>query len=595
MSRPPLANLFAFSAEDPSILGSVEADLAGSGEFAEVWRPAQGWLAASRLLPGSERDGDVVRDSGLAFAEGRDAVSVESRPDARQVFREVAEKTDRSPEHLASLPGDFGFARFRAGGSATVVRSCGGLVPFYLRCTGQCAAIATRLGDLVRYFPAESDLDPLVNAIWTTGHGFFPDGRTFLAGVSILARGHFARLERGRPAVFGRYWDPRPNSLRFPSDAVAREHAERLRALLVDRLTRDLDPEGGNLLTLSGGVDSSSLAALASGTVGRRVWTLSVLPAPQGLFDHEMSFIQPLVERFGFEQRWTIRLNADTPVQLLHTAPPAVFHVIHPALCALPRIVREAPVRVLFGGEFADEVCGSGFTIPDWAACTPAWRLAPFVRSSSGRRYLLRWAKARCLSVARRPALPHPSELPHYVRAEIREEYEDCFTRIRRRIARDHAPWSGLAARCEADVFLAMNWEAACELGIRRSFPFFNRNVLELAFECHPSELIGPGYKKLLRAALRDDVPERNLNRPDKGAWGSSLRAGHASWDTPLPDSLQAVVRPDWYPRPPNVLERSEAFGLTELVMFSRSLQARRWHGGQRDVERLPTASMALS
>lgn len=295
MSRPPLANLFAVSADDPSILDSVEADIAGSGEFAEVWRPAQGWLAASRLLPGSERDGDVVRDSGLAFAEGRDAVSVESRRDPRHVFREVATKTDRSPEHLARLPGDFGFARFRDGGSATVVRSCGDLVPFYLRCTGRCAAIATRLGDLVRYFPAESDLDPLVNAIWTTGHGFFPDGRTFLAGVSILARGHFARLERGRPAVFGRYWDPRTNSLRFPSDVLAREHAERLRALLMERLTRDLDPEGGNLLTLSGGVDSSSLAALASGTVGRRVCTLSPAGATRSVRPRDV--IHPTTRR----------------------------------------------------------------------------------------------------------------------------------------------------------------------------------------------------------------------------------------------------------------------------------------------------------
>jgi hypothetical protein len=121
-----------------------------------------------------------------------------------------------------------------------------------------------------------------------------------------------------------------------------------------------------------------------------------------------------------------------------------------------------------------------------------------------------------------------------------------------------------------------MNWEVASALGIRRSFPFFNRDVLELAFQCHPAELIGPDYKKLLRAALRDDVPERNLNRQDKGGWGVYLRVGHTAWGSVLPEALQAVLRADWFPTPPNALDRSETFALTQLVQFLSSVQTRR-------------------
>lgn len=576
MSRPPLANIFAVSAQDASLLDSIEADLSAGGEFTSVWRPALEWVAASQPLPGSESDGEVVRANRLAFAEGRDAVLEGSRGQPWDLFREVAEKTDGSPEQLACLPGDFGFARFRNRGSATVVRSCGGLVPFYIGCTRQWIAVATRLGDIVRYSPAEPKLDPLVNAAWTTGHAFFPNGRTFLAGVSILSRGHFAKIEPGHQAVFGSYWNPRTIHLKRPSAELAREHSCRLRALLIEQLTRDLDPEGGNLLTLSGGVDSASLAALASGAVGRRVWTVSFLPAQQDLFDHEMSFIEPLAERFGFERRWSVRLREETPIELLRSAPPATFHVIHPALCALPQIVREAPVRVLFGGEFADEVCGSGFTMPDWSACTPVWRLAALSRLPLGRRDLLRWGRARWLSMARRPPLPYPNNLPAYIRAEIHDEYRDWFRQVRWHVVRDRAPLPNLAIRSEVDGFLAMNWEAASQLGIRRSFPLFNRSVLELAFQCHPAELIGPGYKKLLRAALRDDVPERNLNRQDKGGWGNYLRIGEAPWDAVLPEALQTIVRPAWFPKPPNPLGRVEAFGLTQLMVFLRSLETRR-------------------
>jgi hypothetical protein len=206
MMQPPLANLFAVHDADPVALDEMMLHLQNSGEFAHVWRPAPGWVAAVAPLPGSLPDDELVRQHQLAFAEGRDVVLECSGKDPVARLREVAELADSHPDRLASLPGDFGFIRFRAGGEATVVRSCGGLAPFYLKQSGNCCAIATRLGDFVRYLPEEPRLDPLVNALWATGWGMFPDGRTFLDGVTILERGHFARLN-GQLQV-GRYWNP---------------------------------------------------------------------------------------------------------------------------------------------------------------------------------------------------------------------------------------------------------------------------------------------------------------------------------------------------------------------------------------------------
>ena len=120
-----------------------------------------------------------------------------------------------------------------------------------------------------------------------------------------------------------------------------------------------------------------------------------------------------------------------------------------------------------------------------------------------------------------------------------------------------------------------MNWEAASALGVRRSFPFFNREVLELAFECHPAELVGPGTKKLLRTALRRDVPARNLDRPDKGHWGTYLEGAQIPWAERLPEGLEPVVRDDWYPQPPATLAVGEAHALAQLALFAESLRAR--------------------
>ncbi len=568
MPRPPLANLFAVHDPDPHALHETMLALQQGGEFALVWCPAPGWVAAVAPLPDSSLDDEPVRQEQLAFAEGRDVVLDESGQDAAARVREIVELADRQPERLASLPGDFGFIRFRAGGEATVVRSCGGLVPFYLKQSGRCWAIATRLGDMVRYLPDEPRLDPLVNAIWAASWGMFPDGRTFLEGVRILERGHFARL--GEQLQVGRYWNPRPKRAVRPTPAQAREHAQRLRALLIAKLERDLDPEGGNLLTLSGGVDSSSLGALAAGVAGRQVWTWSVLPSKENaeFLREAMSFIDPLAQQFGFARRWETHFHERLVLELYPAAPRIVFHVIHPALCSLPQVAREAPVRVLFGGESADEVCGSAFTVADWGRDTSLLQLLfdPSLALKNPR-LIVRWSRLRLSSWRGREMFPIPEELLEmdikgeerleFFHPEVQAQYLAWWKRKRNEWRHDTGPWRYLSMHLAVhDGYVPMNWEACSALGIRRSLPFFNREALELMFECHPTELYGPGTKKLLRAALHDDVPSKNLYREDKGGWGIGERKLNSSWQEPtpypsLPEELEPVLSPELFANPP--------------------------------------------
>lgn len=607
MIRPPLANLFAVHDADPAALDEMMLDLRHSGEFAHVWRPAPGWVAAAAPLPGGEPDGDMAHRHQIAFAEGRDVLVERSGKDPAVRFREIVELADSNPDRLASLPGDFGFIRFRTGGEATVVRSCGGLVPFYLRQSGHRFVIATRLGDFVRYLPDQPRLDPLVNAIWACSCPTLPDGRTFLDGVTMLGRGHFARMEKTGRMQVGRYWNPRPKRIPYPTPALAREHAERLRTLLIEKLTRDLDPDGGNLLTLSGGVDSSSLAALSAGALGLPVWIWSVLPSKENekALQHELSYIEPLAQRYRFERRWEVFYHDRLVFELWRSAPRIVFHVLHPALCSLPGIMREAPVNVLFGGEYADEVCGSVFTVPDWAEQIPLWRLAlDFKPQSAYLRAAARWARQRLAILLRRPILPIPGALLHSNRIDgkpidffdpaVQEEYKTWYEMQRLNFLRDKGPWRYLALESAImDGFVPMNWEACSALGIRRSLPFFTREVFELAFECHPTELYGPGTKKLLRRALKDDVPERNLFRTDKGMgrWAGQARSnsGNAirSWQEPfpkepLPEELKGIVKAEWFSNPPEDLQYWQYRPLTRLLIFVDSLRARRQEREER-------------
>jgi len=570
MSLPPLANLFAMREPDPERRHDVLLGLQARAEVAAAWEPAPDWLAAAAPLPGGTPDGDQVRALGFAFAEGRDRVAGREEIDV-DALRGLRETVIQRPEHLATRPGDFGFLLFGDDGAVTVVRSCGGLVPLYYALDAERIAVATRLEYIVRFFGRDFPLDPLVNAI-CTGHGWLPaDGRTFFTGVSTLRTGHFVRLAPGARARARAYWDPRPER---ESDLIRGPERPRiLRQLLLDNLERELDPDGDNLLSLSGGVDSTTLAALAVRITSRRVSTVSFVP-PEPEQKVQLHFIEALANEVELQRRWTIALSPAKQIQLLLSDHRILYHVQHPVLLTLPRVLEETPVKVLFGGEFGDEVCGSRMTLPDWTAHTSLLQLlAGLRRLPYGASDILRWTKHGLLRLVRRPRMFCASDLSEVIRPELRAEYRELYERRRRELGRERRPLGHLALTVEDEYWLAQNWEAASAHGVRRSFPFATRELVEFAFRSHPRDLLGPGTKKLLRYAVSGDVPAENLGRTDKGGWRGPSRQARCLWETPLPPELEQIVRSDWFPAPPQAIHFGEAAELAQLSKFSDNLE----------------------
>jgi asparagine synthetase B (glutamine-hydrolysing) len=550
MTLRPMANLFAVTDSDPEFLDRMQERLAGTGGFQYVWRPAPGWVAAQAPLPHSAPDGDVVRLRGLAFVEGRDRL--ERGRDLEWLDR-VTRLADVAPDRLAELSGDFGFVRFRPDGTALAVRSCGGLVPLYVhrRHGGGLA-----LGTLLSYFPrfiggVRFHPDPLINASFELGMTFI-DGRTFVDGVSILPRASHTSLRCRAVPRSSIYWDPRPDIGDEPEPNP--EHPRELRRILIETLSRDLDPTGGNLLLLSGGVDSSALGALAAGTIGRSLSSWSLIPPMEPEGTRERSYVDSLVSQFGIEPAYQIDFTEEAHRRWIAEAPGLPFQILNPALCDLHRIRAEQDVRVLVCGLFADEVCGYHQRMPDWLDYTPLWSLltepVPF-----GRRDYVNWARRRVRKALRRSPrhVRFLVELPDWTRPDVKEEHREWLRRRRAALGRDQRPLVELAHLTTTDAWVAMNWEGTAPLGIRRSLPFFNREVLELAFKCHPRELLGPGPKRILREALSDDVPARHLLRPDKAVWRSHLVTARWAIDGGLPAAAEPIVRSDWFPRPPEL------------------------------------------
>ena len=574
MKLRPFANLFAVRHADPQMRERMKAALRASGRFAEIWCPAPSWLCAVAPLPDGEGDSQATRSLGLVFAEGRDELAGDVALQPRERLARVAALARATPERLAELPGDFGFFLFDADDSALVVRSCGGVVPFYEHTDGTTIAFGTRLDDFARFLPTPPAMDPLVLAI-SGGKPCFPDRRTYLKGVEIVPRGWTRRVTPTAVVAAIRYWNPKRYEGGPPPARVVREHAEQLRTYLLSALKRDLCPDGGNLLWLSGGVDSSALGALAAGTAKLPVWTWSLLPGNEDSYRNEMSFIEPLARQYGFSRRWEVRFAPHTKSRLLCSSPRTLHPQLNVGMGDLPRVLSEAPVKVVFGGEFADETCGSYCTVPDWATATSL----PSVLGGSGTgaslsKDLGRWFKHRGLHASGRPILPFASELPALIRPELRTEYAEWLDRRRRAAGREIPIWRYLTLRLECDEYAPMNWAGTSALNLRRSFPFLQRAVIELAYSCHPSELVCPGHKLLLRRALESDAPVRNLNRADKGGWGRSEIPQRYSPLGNIPISLSQVIVDDLVSNQERFLNYWEHSRITQFSLFVENLLA---------------------
>lgn len=169
---------------------------------------------------------------------------------------------DRFAEHLA---GDFAFALWdNEQKRLLAVRDQLGIRPlFHARCGGSWL-----VSDSLEWLAARPDLDRRLDDIWiadflATGHSLDPD-RTVYAAVHRVPPGHCLLLTRDRQNLH-RYWHLEVQRPLFLRDG--REYGARFRAL-TETAIRDRLGEGRLGISMSGGLDSTALAALSVDAAG---------------------------------------------------------------------------------------------------------------------------------------------------------------------------------------------------------------------------------------------------------------------------------------------------------------------------------------
>jgi len=235
---------------------------------------------------------------------------------------------------------------------ALLVRDRLGIKPLYVARSNSALLFASEVRALLATGLIDRKLSPtaLSSYIW---NGFVVGPNTMIDGVELLPAGSMLRVSESGERELVRYWQqPTCNG----STADLGELGDRLRQSVQMRLVSDV-PIG---VFLSGGVDSSALAALASDVSAEPVKTFNI-SFDEAEFD-ESEYARAVAESIGSEHH-DIRLTEQHFTSQLDGALASIDQPTFDAINTyfVSRAVREAGLTVALAGTGGDELFG-GYT-----------------------------------------------------------------------------------------------------------------------------------------------------------------------------------------------------------------------------------------
>jgi asparagine synthase (glutamine-hydrolysing) len=296
-------------------------------------------------------NGEVYNHADLRPDLERRGHSYRTRSDTETILHLYEEEGERCVERLQGM---FAFAIWdRARGRLLLARDRLGIKPLYYASTDHELLFASEMKAIL----AGGSVRPALNeAILPEflATGFTAGPETFFRGVRKLLPGRTLSWSAADGFAERRYWrlpvdlDEAPTTL----EERAREVRSRLAAAVRSHLMSDV-PLG---LFLSGGIDSSGLAALMAPMVKEPIRTFAVgFPDPQA---NELEYARLAARSVGAEHREVVV----SPSEFFDALPNLVWHEDEPIafpssvpLYFVSRLAREH-VKVVLTGEGADEL-----------------------------------------------------------------------------------------------------------------------------------------------------------------------------------------------------------------------------------------------
>jgi asparagine synthase (glutamine-hydrolysing) len=460
----------------------------------------------------------------------------QTRSDTETILHLYEEEDERCVEHLQGM---FAFALWDTTRRRLLLaRDRLGIKPLYYTLTDRELLFASEIKAILAASPMRPELDPRVLPELLATRYVAGDG-TFFRGIRKLQPGHTLTWSLPEGARARRYWHL-PVAL-DESPAGLRERAVDLEARLEGVVRSHLMSDVPLGLFLSGGLDSTGLAALMRPMVGERLRTFAV-----GFDDeatNELPYARLAAEAVGAQHHEVVV----SPEDFLAALPRLVWHEDEPlafpssvALNFVSQLARPH-VKVVLTGEGSDEL----FMGYNWYRVT-AWN------ERLGRVYGA-LAPAPVRAGVRRAIghLPHP--MARYARRSFlalgtgpRELFYENFAVFsaaqRRALLLDHGltatvdpyreqlrcfdehPGSTLDRMSHADLqtylveLLMKQDQMSMAASIESRVPFLDHELVEHVVRTPAQfKIRGLTTKAILREALRDRVPREILQRRKLG------------------------------------------------------------------------------
>ena len=262
---------------------------------------------------------------------------------------------DRGTDAVAELDGMFGLAiRDERDGSLLLARDRAGEKPLFYARVGDEVVFASELQCVMRHPGVSREIDPVAVADYLR-YGYVVEPRTMFAAVRRVPAGAWMRFSAaGEETV--RYWQPETFEIEpwRPDEAVLE-----LRRLMEEAVARQVMSDVPVGVFISGGMDSSILAALASKAIGvEKVHTFSAQFA-EASYD-ESGDAAKIAARMR-TRHVPVRTDDETLLEALHAVTRGVAEpVADPAILPTYLLARAARqhVKVVLSGEGADELFG---------------------------------------------------------------------------------------------------------------------------------------------------------------------------------------------------------------------------------------------
>lgn len=261
------------------------------------------------------------------------------------------------------LRGMFAFAIWdRRTRKLFIARDRLGIKPLYFRFDGSTLLFASEIKAILAHPGVTPEFDRTTLAEYLA-FGYIPEPQTMYAGIAKLLPGHTLEIsEDGQPEISS-YWD-----LSVPPDDGSRprqHYVDRYRALLEECVSSHLMSDVPLGVFLSGGLDSSAVAALTTKIRKEPIETFAVGYGEEAF--SELPFARAVAEHIGSKHR-EVRLSRD---EFFHALPRMIWHEDEPivwpssvSLYFVARLARER-VTVVLTGEGSDETL-AGYTRYAW-------------------------------------------------------------------------------------------------------------------------------------------------------------------------------------------------------------------------------------